>query len=101
MRSLALRFNGTLRNGAADPLPEWIDGAIETELMPIARFARTLNRDLEAVNIAIEMPWSNGEAEGQSNRLKTLNRAMYGRTGPELLRARMLPIRHKDRAFTP
>ena len=45
---------------------------------------------------AIEMPWSNGQAEGQINRLKTLKRAMYGRTGPELLRARMLPFRHTD-----
>jgi hypothetical protein len=25
------------------------------------------------------MPWSNGQAEGQNNRLKTLKRAMYGR----------------------
>lgn len=45
---------------------------------------------------AIEMPWSNGQAEGQINRLKTLKRAMYGRAGPELLRARMLPLRHTD-----
>jgi hypothetical protein len=32
--------------------------------------------------------WSNGLAEGQINRLKTLKRAMYGRAGVELLRAR-------------
>lgn len=59
-------------------------------------FARTLNRDFDAVKNAIEMPWSNGQAEGQINRLKTLKRAMYGRAGPELLRARMLPFRHTD-----
>ncbi|MEA2732111.1 MAG: hypothetical protein QOF70_6586, partial [Acetobacteraceae bacterium] len=29
---------------------------------------------------------------GQINRLKTLKRAMYGRAGIELLRARMLPL---------
>ncbi len=34
------------------------------------------------------------EAEGQINRLKTLKRAMYGRAGPELLRARMFPPRY-------
>jgi transposase len=34
------------------------------------RFARTLNRDFDAVKNAIEMPWSNGQAEGQINRLK-------------------------------
>jgi transposase len=36
--------------------------------------------------------WSNGQTEGQINRLKTLKRAMYGRAGAELLRARMMPL---------
>jgi len=31
------------------------------------------------------------QTEAQINRLKTLKRAMYGRAGAELLRARMLP----------
>ncbi|MFV1480063.1 transposase [Phaeobacter sp. JH20_30] len=96
MRSLAMRFNGIMRGRQADPLPAWIDDAIETDLVPIMRFARTLNRDFDAVKNAIEMPWSNGQAEGQINRLKTLKRAMYGRAGPALLRARMLPFRHTD-----
>ncbi len=37
-------------------------------------------------------PWSNGQTEGQINKLKTLKRAMYGRTGVELLRAPMMPL---------
>jgi transposase len=45
---------------------------------------------------AIDLPWSNGQAEGQINRLKTIKRAMYGRAGPELLRARMMPIKMPD-----
>jgi transposase len=56
------------------------------------RFARTLRQDIEAVRNAVLQPWSNGQTEGQINRLKTLKRAMYGRAGVELLRARMLPI---------
>ncbi len=96
MCCLAMRFNGILRGREADPLPAWIDDAIETDLAPIVRFARTLNRDFDAVKNAIEMPWSNGQAEGQINRLKTFKRAMYGRAGPELLRARMLSFRHTD-----
>lgn len=96
MRSLAMRFKGILRSGQADPLDAWIDSAIETNLIPIMRFARTLHRDIKAVRNAIELPWSNGQAEGQINRLKTLKRAMYGRAGAELLRARMLLFRHTD-----
>jgi hypothetical protein len=34
----------------------------------------------------------NGPVEGQINRLKTLKRAMYGRAGVDLLRARLVPF---------
>ncbi len=90
MRRLAMRFNGILRGRKADPLPAWIDDTIETHLVPIVRFARTLNRNTDAVRNAIEMEWSNGQAEGQINRLKTLKRAMCGRADPNLLGTRML-----------
>lgn len=96
MRCLAMRFNGIMRGREADPLPAWIDDAIETDLTPIVRFARTLSRDFDAIKTAVEMPWSNGQAEGQINRMKTLKRVMYGRAGSELLRAKMLPFRHTD-----
>ena len=58
------------------------------------RLARVVPRNIDAVYNAIKLPWSNGQAEGQISRLKTLKRAMYGRTGPELLRARILSHRH-------
>ena len=96
MRTLAMRFNGILHGGRPEPLDAWIDDAINSELVPIMRFARVLRRDIDAVYNAIELPWSNGQAEGQINRLKTIKRAMYGRAGPELLRARMLPLRHTN-----
>jgi Transposase len=56
------------------------------------RFARTIRQDLEAVRNAVLEPWSNGQTERQINKLKTLNRAMYGRADVDLLRARMLPL---------
>jgi transposase len=56
------------------------------------QFAQVLSRDIEAVRNAIAEQWSSGQAEGQINRLKALKRAMYGRAGIELLRARMLPL---------
>ena len=90
-----MRFNGILRSKKPEALDEWIDGAIDSELTAIMRFASVLRRDIDAVKNAIELPWSNGQAEGQINRLKTLKRAMYGRAGPELMRARMLPLNHR------
>lgn len=89
-----MRFSGILRSSNPGLVEDWIDDAIETQLVEIVRFARILHRDLDAVQNAIELPWSNGQAEGQINRLKTLTRAMYGRAGPELMRARMLPRNH-------
>lgn len=94
MRRLAMRFSGILHSKRSAPLDAWIDDAIDTELIPIMRFARVLRRDIDAANNAIEVPWSNGQAEGQINPLRTLKRAMYGRAGPELLRARLLPPLH-------
>jgi len=49
-------------------------------------------QDIDAVRNAALEPWSNGQTEGQINRLKTITRAMYGRAGIELLRARMIPL---------
>ncbi len=57
------------------------------------RFVKTMRQDIAAVRNAVLEPWSNGQTEGQINKLKTLKRAMYGRAGIDLLRARMLPLR--------
>jgi hypothetical protein len=46
----------------------------------------------QAVRNAVIEPWSNGQIQGQINRLKTLKRAMFGRANTELLRARLLPL---------
>ncbi len=92
MRGLAMRFRGLLRGGTAEKLDAWLEDARKSGIYGMRRFARTLRQDIEAVRNAILEPWSNGQTEGQINRLKTLKRAMYGRAGVELLRARMLPI---------
>lgn len=66
MRRLAMRFNGILRSKRSETLDPWIDDAIDSDIIPIMRFARVLRRDIDAVNNAIELSWSNGQAEGQS-----------------------------------
>jgi transposase len=73
-------------------LAAWLKDAQQSGLYAMQRFARTLRRDIDAVRNAITEHWSNGQTEGQINRLKTLKRAMYGRAGPELLHARLLPL---------
>ena len=68
-------------------MANWLD---EAEDSMIASFARGLRSDCAAVAAALREPWSNGQTEGQINRLKTLKRQMYGRAKIDLLRARLL-----------
>ena len=65
--------------------------ARQSEFGPIVRFAHGLKKDIAAVAAAADTDWSNGQTEGQINRLKTIKRQMYGRAGFALLRARVLP----------
>ena len=53
-------------------------------------FAEGLKQDEAAVKAELSLEWSNGQVEGQINRLKLLKRQMYGRASFELLRRRFL-----------
>ena len=92
MRALAMRFRSLLRGGDVEKLTVWLRDAQHSVLYGIRRFAQTLTLDLAAIRNAITERWSNGQVEGQINRLKMLKRAMYGRAGVDLLRARMMPF---------
>jgi len=92
MRSLAMRFRGLLRSRDVGKLRHWLRDAHSCGVHAMRRFARKLQSDREAVQNAVTEPWSSGPTEGLISRLKTLKRAMGGRAGVELLRARMLPL---------
>jgi transposase len=92
MPQLAVRFRGILKGNDTERLDGWLIEAASSGIHGMRQFAATLRQDLAAVGIAISEPWSNGQTEGQINRLKTLKRAMNGRAGIELLRARMRPF---------
>lgn len=61
-----------------------------SRLIPLVRFASGVREDRAAVEAGMSLPWSNGQVEGQINRLKMLKRQMYGRAGMELLSRRLL-----------
>ncbi|WP_408858643.1 ISL3 family transposase [Acidiphilium sp. PA] len=92
MRGFAMRFRGILRSRDGGKLDAWLEEACHSGIYALQRFARTAQGDLDAVRNAVTERWSNGQAEGQISRLKTLKRAMYDRAGVALLRARMLPF---------
>jgi transposase len=51
-----------------------------------------LRQDEAAVQAALQLPWSNRQAEGQITRLKLIKRQMFGRAKHDLLRARVLQV---------
>ena len=64
---------------------------VETDELPALHgFVRGRRKDLAAVIAGLTMPYSNGPTEGVNNKIKLLERQMYGRAGFALLRQRIL-----------
>ena len=59
-------------------------------LFETRRFAVSLHQDKMAVKEALNCEWSNGQVEGQVNRLKTIKSQMDGRESFEMLRRMVL-----------
>ena len=91
MRNLAMDFRDALTAKDCDAMLNWIWTAAHSSIGPVVRFAYGLKKDIGAVVAAVETRWSNGQVEGQINRLKAIKRQKYGRAGFALLRARVLP----------
>jgi len=88
---LARMFPDSMRNQSVTQFDTWIERALGDEVPgEIRRFARGLYCDLDAVRMAFNSPWSNGQTEWHVNRLKMIKRQMYGRAGFDLLRIRFL-----------
>ena len=90
---LALAFCRLVRERRAGEFAAWLEQVAQSEVAELQAFARSLVQDRKAVEAGLSLVWSNGQVEGQVNRLKTLKRQMYGRASFELLRARVLPLR--------
>src|SRR3954469_22927795 len=87
---LAEAFAALVRERAPERLNPWLQAAQDGPVPALRRFAKRLQADGDAVRAAVTLGWSNGQTEGQINRLKTLKRQMYGRAGLDLLERRFL-----------
>jgi transposase len=87
---LAQSFAQLVRQRQPERLDLWLAQALKSQLSPFHRFAKRLREDYDAVKAGVTLPWSNGQTEGQINRLKMLKRQMFGRAGIELLSRRFL-----------
>ena len=86
-RKLIDRFHIMIRQRADVDLDPWIEAANQSL---VASFASGVAKDRASIHAALLQPWSNGQTEGQINRLKLVKRQMYGRAKIDLLQARLI-----------
>jgi transposase len=89
-RTLTRRFNEMVRGHKVEELDEWMKEAINSGIPEMESFVTGLKMDIDAVRAALSYSWSNGQVEGQVNKLKMIKRTMYGRAKLDLLRQRIL-----------
>ncbi len=88
--ALAQQFAVMVRHRMSEKFTGWLKACRASGISEFVRFADGLESDIAAVRAALEMEWSNGQLEGQVNRLKLIKRQMYGRANFDLLRVRVL-----------
>jgi transposase len=87
---LAQEFRRVVHDRDHAALEGWLTAAEQSGVPEAIGFAAGIRRDRRAVDAALTMEWSNGQLEGQVNRVKVLKRRKYGRAGFDLLRQRVL-----------
>jgi len=75
---------------APERLKTWVEQAQSSAIRALQQLGKGIQKDFSAVQGAVQSPWSNGQTEGQVNRLKMLKRQMFGRANFDLLRLRVL-----------
>jgi transposase len=89
-KQLAQDFQSLIRKRKALALETWFKACEIAKIPELTNFASGLRQEAQAVTNAVSAVWSNGQTEGQVNKLKLLKRQMYGRANFDLLRLRAL-----------
>lgn len=90
VQALTVEFRRLVRTRDAAAFASWLQDAQRSGSPEMREFARVLERDRAAVENALDYEWSNGVTEGHINKLKLLQRSMYGRANFDLLRRRVV-----------
>ena len=90
LQTLAQDFFEMMRKRIEPAFDGWYQRVQQSGIAALKSFAEGLLTDEAAVRAAHSSEWSNGQTEGQINRLKMLKRQMYGRAKFDLLRLRVL-----------
>ena len=95
-RKLAQTFFDMVCERKSDLFEGWLAQAETSGIKAFKNFVVSLRRDYAAISAALTFCWSNGQVEGQVNRLKFIKRRMYGRANFDLLRRHVLGLPAAD-----
>ncbi len=87
---LGTEFQRLIREKQGEGFTTWLEESVNCGVKEMAGCAFGLKQDQAAVSQAMTSEWSNGQVEGQVNRLKNIKRQMYGRGNFDLLKARVI-----------
>ncbi|MGV8964400.1 MAG: ISL3 family transposase [Candidatus Saccharimonadaceae bacterium] len=90
LRHQMLSFKELLLGNDDSPLDDWIKRTLAIGKHQLKTFVNGIRSDIQAVRNAMSTNWSNGQVEGQVNRLKSIKRQMYGRAGFDHLRRKVI-----------
>jgi transposase len=88
--ALTQGFLALVRQRLPQNLDTWLEQAKSSSFKLFQSFAKGLKIDYDAVKAGVTLDVSNGQVEGQNNRVKMLKRQMYGRAGLGLLARRLI-----------
>lgn len=88
--SFAQAFCRIVRHRLSKAVDPWLKAVVQYKVAGLSSLGRSFEKDHDAILAALSLPWSNGQVEGQVNRLKLIKRQMYGRANFDLLRVCVL-----------
>ena len=88
--ALTRGFLSLVRERLLQQLDSWLEQAKHGEIPAFQSFSKGVEEDYDAVKAGVTLEVSNGQVEGQNNRLKMLKRQMFGRADLDLLARRFI-----------
>jgi transposase len=77
-------------NTVSDHIINWIKRAKKVGIPKLSKFAKLLEMDIDAIRNTIDIPFTNGILEGNVNRVKLIEKSMYGKASFGLIKLKIL-----------
>ena len=86
-----------INSNREDRLEEWLKKLEQFNITELQTYVNGVRKDLDTVKNGIKYEYNNGLAEGSINKIKVINRTMYGRNSFQLLKGAKVLLYEKFR----